>query len=747
MTSTSKEQSSASDSKSLKSLCDVGQMKVKSSISEHQAASDSIMYSQCVPQSQPQQNLCNHDCNQSVYVTQESLLEDKKMTLKETSNSCEKNSQTMKLFKISQAGSISIEGDLSTSWTKHSKDIYKKLWCPIETDSLELPSHCLNMYSTSSESGSWFSKKIYQYQNPTSSLTSSPSYIPFLHECMEKGLISENINEQKIFQSRRKSTNEETQTRVLRMGIKMSKNQRTILRRWFGSVRYTYNTCVAFINSQTTESFGQYQELVKKMQEGDDKLKEIDLQISPLRQKLDRLDELIKECGKKKKRQAEKETLQSQRRTILVEKKSLQKLYNERVREVQKEIPKDKGVTNFDSATDLRNRFVLSTSDFYKERQWMHNHSTCAYKESREQAVFDFHDAFMVELTKVKLGQLPKVNMGFRKSTDFSESIVIPKSAFTTKASAKNPYDFGMNIFTADCGDDPKRKEQTYLKFRERTYKNGRKDQVTILKELLLKDKASLCNSRLVRKGNKYFLHLTYTLSKGQTIRQYPKTNNVCSLDPGLNHHQMVYDLNNQRLIEYSNQDNLKKLMGLLCRKEHMLKRRNKKRSWFIKRLEYRIQNLRDELHYKLINDLVNTCDLVICPKFEVQGMNKKGTGKKKNRAFRLLSHYKFRTRLQQKFEDANKMFVLGKEPYTSRTCGVCLTVNEKIGKREETAKCNQCGSVYLRDGNGARNNGLVFFHLLEQLKDLTKSSSGDEELPHYGCDDEHSIKKDEKLS
>src|SRR5215210_4811956 len=65
----------------------------------------------------------------------------------------------LKLYKISPAGSISIQGPLSPLWTNNLKENSKNLWCPIEKDSLVLHSHCLNICSTSYQSDSWFSKK------------------------------------------------------------------------------------------------------------------------------------------------------------------------------------------------------------------------------------------------------------------------------------------------------------------------------------------------------------------------------------------------------------------------------------------------------------------------------------------------------------------------------------------------------------------------------------------------------------
>ena len=222
----------------------------------------------------------------------------------------------------------------------------------------------------------------------------------------------------------------------------------------------------------------------------------------------------------------------------------------------------------------------------------------------------------------------------------------------------------------------------------------------------------------MVRKGDRYFLHVTYTLNSCDDFEEAPITKNIISLDPGLVHAQVSYDFNNQRLIEYTNSEDAEAYLRLLTRKEKQLaKKPSKSKRRTAQRIELKIQNWKTELHNKIINDLVKSCDVVVCPKFEVQGMNLKGTGRKKNRLLRLYSHFTLRTKLQRKFEQyKHKTFILGKEPYTSRTCGVCYHVNDKLHKRSEVMTCKKCKTGVLRDGSGARNNGLVFLSVLDQI-------------------------------
>jgi putative transposase len=69
-------------------------------------------------------------------------------------------------------------------------------------------------------------------------------------------------------------------------------------------------------------------------------------------------------------------------------------------------------------------------------------------------------------------------------------------------------------------------------------------------------------------------------------------------------------------------------------------------------------------------------------------------------------SHYKFRQFIlhkQKEFPWCN--VVITNESYTSKTCGNCGIINDKLGS-SKTFKCNndKCRSEFDRDINGSRN-------------------------------------------
>ena len=67
------------------------------------------------------------------------------------------------------------------------------------------------------------------------------------------------------------------------------------------------------------------------------------------------------------------------------------------------------------------------------------------------------------------------------------------------------------------------------------------------------------------------------------------------------------------------------------------------------------------------------------------------------------LSFYKFKTKLQSLCEKRGNILYIVDESYTSKTCGRCGNLNNKLGGNK-IYKCTNCNLVIDRDINGARN-------------------------------------------
>ena len=127
------------------------------------------------------------------------------------------------------------------------------------------------------------------------------------------------------------------------------------------------------------------------------------------------------------------------------------------------------------------------------------------------------------------------------------------------------------------------------------------------------------------------------------------------------------------------------------------------------RRIQSKIRNLIDEVHKKLSKCLCENYRKILLPTFETSNMVKRGKRKlhkKTARAMLTWSHFRFRQRLLSKVREYPWCnVILTEEPYTSKTCGQCGTINTKLGGNK-MFRCasKECDYVSDRDINGARN-------------------------------------------
>ena len=131
-----------------------------------------------------------------------------------------------------------------------------------------------------------------------------------------------------------------------------------------------------------------------------------------------------------------------------------------------------------------------------------------------------------------------------------------------------------------------------------------------------------------------------------------------------------------------------------------------------MKKLRTKISNLINDLQWKLSNYLCKHFKTILIPVFQTQKMIMKSNNRKINtktaRMFNVFKHYQFRQRLHHVARKYNSQIVVVTEPYTSKTCGKCGSVNNALNG-SETFHCQQCNLIIDRDFNGARNNGLAY--------------------------------------
>ena len=219
--------------------------------------------------------------------------------------------------------------------------------------------------------------------------------------------------------------------------------------------------------------------------------------------------------------------------------------------------------------------------------------------------------------------------------------------------------------------------------------------------------------------GINYFLLVPCDVENQDII----KNKSICSLDPGIRTFQTGYspdgkwfklgDGASTRIFRlYIHLDNLISNLSQI----HGRKRRNIKKR--IIRLRIKIKNLINEMHHKIALYLSSNFQCILLPSFETSQMSKRLNRRIRTKTVRKmigLSFYKFSEILKYKCKLRGSMVLNVSESYTSKTCGNCGKLNEKLGGKKQFI-CSGCDLKIDRDLNGARNI------LLRALRDTSIS-------------------------
>ena len=188
----------------------------------------------------------------------------------------------------------------------------------------------------------------------------------------------------------------------------------------------------------------------------------------------------------------------------------------------------------------------------------------------------------------------------------------------------------------------------------------------------------------------------------------------IISLDPGIRTFLTGYDPYRQNILHLGNNTNEilskhSKTLDSLSKRIKYTKSRVKRRSYKkARRMIYKkVNNMVRDMHNKVSKFLCANYRTILLPKFDVKNMTCKKNrtiSKKTTRDMLSLSHFKFRQILEEK----SKLYVncqveIVTEEYTSKTCGNCGELNEKLGSNK-TFECQKCKIVIDRDCNGCRN-------------------------------------------
>ncbi len=209
------------------------------------------------------------------------------------------------------------------------------------------------------------------------------------------------------------------------------------------------------------------------------------------------------------------------------------------------------------------------------------------------------------------------------------------------------------------------------------------------------------------KENNKYYLNCPVSIECFGRLKdefKYNKFNesqiefekrDIASLDPGVRTFQTVYGLDHS--VEIGKND-CYQLYLLLQEKDKTDSKRRKAK------IQKRISNLVDELHWKTISFLTTNYKTVLLPEFRISEMVKgKRISRQTKRLMYAFKFYQFELRLKSKAIEKGIDLRMVDESYTSKTCGGCGEINKNLGGKKEF-ECSKCRINIDRDINGARN-------------------------------------------
>lgn len=216
----------------------------------------------------------------------------------------------------------------------------------------------------------------------------------------------------------------------------------------------------------------------------------------------------------------------------------------------------------------------------------------------------------------------------------------------------------------------------------------------------------NICSCRLVLEHGKWFI----IIPKKIETKNIDNQDGIVAIDPGIRTFATYFSIDGsfgklgKNAFERILNLNLKidKLTGRISKEKDKKKKSNLKRS--INNTRFRIKNLVNELHWKVIRFFTNRFKVIIFPPFNVSEMVKKSKrklSKKVVRSMYCFRFFEFKERLKMKCDEYGLTYIESSEAYTSKTNSFTGKLIENLGSKENFVYDNISVD---RDINGARN-------------------------------------------
>jgi putative transposase len=213
---------------------------------------------------------------------------------------------------------------------------------------------------------------------------------------------------------------------------------------------------------------------------------------------------------------------------------------------------------------------------------------------------------------------------------------------------------------------------------------------------------------RLVLECGRWFLCVPEKI----TVQQPENQGRIVAIDPGIRSFLTFYspdqcghigDGDFARLVRLAQHlDDLLSRLDPKRKTDRVSARRRYRMRKAADRMRAKFRDLVDEMHWKAVDFLVTTFDVILLPTFETAKMAVRATRKIRRKSVRsmlTLAHYRFAQRLEWKAEALGKTVIRVNEAYTSKTASWTGEIINIGGRKTITSG----GVTVDRDENGAR--------------------------------------------
>ena len=425
--------------------------------------------------------------------------------------------------------------------------------------------------------------------------------------------------------------------------MKPTNQQRKIIDEWIDTSRYVYNKTIHLINKGHSVNHFQLRDklVTEDTKKNNKEYKDFIVELQELTDKKKLLNkELLQNKKDIAKQQELIKQIEMQEKLIIDKKKS-------------------------------RNEIIktLATEKNTGIKEWEFN----TPKAVRDGAVNDVCKAYKTGFINLKLGNIKFFKMHYKKKTNPDKCVCIPKSLVKNK---NGIIHLSSHFFKENC-----------------KFKMGKK---TLKK---YKDLKIDNDTRIIKQKDTYYLIVPIPVEE---IPKKPLVN-YCGIDPGIR--TFMTSFGNNECIEYHHNEEaikslntkimiLKELRGLKFRKRILKAKLN--------RIETRKSNLINELHWKVITDLLNRNDVIFYGNIKSHDIVKNKNNKTLNRNTNELKFFQFKQRLLSKATEKNKRIVMVNEAYTSQTCSFCGSMYKPGCSK--VYDCKNCNRKTDRDVNASKN-------------------------------------------